>query len=66
MIRGGCLATSLPENVNMKKFLLLFSIHESECVTYLKQENDEQKNNLKYFPYFISQYANTKQNYGTW
>ena len=24
-------------------------MHESDCVTYLEQENDEQKNNLKYF-----------------
>ena len=41
-------------------------MHKSDGVTYLKQENDEQKKNLKYFSiYFISQYANTKQNYGT-
>ena len=24
-------------------------MHESDCVTYLEQENDKQKNNLKYF-----------------
>ena len=24
-------------------------MHESDCVTYLEQENDEQKYNLKYF-----------------
>ena len=65
MIRGGCLATSLPENVDLNKFLLIFSMHESDDVTYLKQENDEQKNTLKYFSIFYSQYANTKQNYGT-
>ena len=47
MIHGGCLATSLPENVDLKLNLLIFSKHESDGVTYLKQENDEQKNNLK-------------------
>ena len=52
MIRGGCLATSLPENVDLRKFLLFFSMHESDSVTYLKQENYEQKNNLKYFSIF--------------
>ena len=52
MIRGGCLATSLPENVHLSKFLLFFSMHESDGVTYSKQENDEQKNYLKYFSIF--------------
>ena len=52
MIREGCLATSLPESVDLKKFLLFFSMHESDCVTYLKRENDEQKNNLKYLSIF--------------
>ena len=52
MIRGGCLARSLPENVDLKTFLLIFSMHESDSVTYLKQENDEPKNNLKYFSIF--------------
>ena len=52
MIRGGCLATSLPENVDLRKFLLFFSVHESDGVTYSKQENDEQKNYLKYFSIF--------------
>ena len=53
MIRGGCLATSLPENVDLRtEFLLFFSMHESDSVTYLKQENYEQKNNLKYFSIF--------------
>ena len=52
MIRGGCLATSLPENVDLRKFLLFFSMHESDGVNYSKQENDEQKNYLKYFSIF--------------
>ena len=52
MIHGGCLATSLPENVDLRKFLLFFSMHESDGVTYSKQENDEQKNYLKYFSIF--------------
>ena len=52
MIRGGCLATSLPENVDLRKFLLFFSMHKSDGVTYSKQENDEQKNYLKYFSTF--------------
>ena len=52
MIHGGCLATSLPENVDLRKFLLFFSMHESDGVTYSKQENDEQKNYLKYFLIF--------------
>ena len=52
MIRGGCLATSLPENVDLRKFLLFFSVNESDGVTYSKQENDEQKNYLKYFSIF--------------
>ena len=52
MIRGGCLATSLPENVDLRKFLLFFPMHESDGVTYSKQENDEQKNYLKYFSIF--------------
>ena len=55
MLHAGCLATSLPENVHLKTFLLNFSMHESDGVTYLKQENDEEKNYLKYFSYFISQ-----------
>ena len=33
MIRGGCLATSYKKQEN----------------AYIKQENDEQKNNVKYF-----------------
>ena len=49
MIHGGCLATSLPENVDLKIFLLIFSMHETGGVTYLKQEKDEEKNHLKYF-----------------
>ena len=65
MIRGGCLATSLQENVDLRKFLLFFSMHKSDGVTYSKQENDEQLFEI-FFPYFISQYANDKQNYGTW
>ena len=47
MLHAGCLATSLPENVHLKTFLLfllIFSMHESDGVTYLKQENDEEKN----------------------
>ena len=52
MILGGCLATSLPENVDLRKFLLFFSMHESDGVTYSKQENDEQKNYFKYFSIF--------------
>ena len=52
MIRGGCLATSLPENVDLRKVSLFFSMHESDGVTYSKQENDEQKNYLKYFSIF--------------
>ena len=50
MIRGGCLATSLPENV--ENFYYFFSMHESDGVNYSKQENDEQKNYLKYFSIF--------------
>ena len=59
MIRGGCLATSLPENVDLKTFLLIFFMHESNGVNYLKQENDEEKNHLNYFSIFyflISKY----------
>ena len=53
MLRGGCLATSLPDNVDLKTFLLIFSMRESDGVTYLKQENDEENNYLKYFSYFF-------------
>ena len=59
MISGGCLATSLPENVDLKTFFLIFSMHGSDGVTYLKQEHDEEKNHLKYFSIFyfpISKY----------
>ena len=52
MIRGGCLATSLPENVDLENFYYFFSMHESDSVTYSKQENDEHKNYLKYFSIF--------------
>ena len=38
MIRGGCLATSLPENVDSRKYLLFFSMHESDGVTYLNKK----------------------------
>ena len=53
MIRGGCLATSLPENVDLKQILLIFSQQENDGVNFLKQEYDEQKNNLKYFPIIL-------------
>ena len=33
----------------LETFLLIFSMHESGGVTYLKQEKDEKKNHLKYF-----------------
>ena len=52
MIRGGCLATSLPWNVDLKTFLFIFSMHESNGVTYLKQENNKEKNHLNYFSIF--------------
>ena len=49
MNRGGCLATSLLENFNLKTF---FFQHENDGVSYLKQENDKEKNHLKYFSIF--------------
>ena len=39
----GCLATSLPENVNLKQILYNFSMHKSDGETYLKQKNDEKR-----------------------
>ena len=39
----------LPGNKDLKTFLLMFSMHESDDVTHLKRENDEERNNLKYF-----------------
>ena len=53
MIRGGCLATSLPENVDLKQILLIFSQQQNDGVNFLKQEYDEQKNILKYFPIIL-------------